>query len=114
MTPKFRGWDRKKHKMYDFMFMCFGVNLKNVFYRNQMTDFDIEMFTGELDVNGNEIYVGDIVGVYNDQFDVICFRKGTYGLQENEHHVFQPLIELDGYMELFGNIHQNEELLYLN
>ena len=120
MDLKFRCWDRKNHVMYDFMMMCFYVNLKNVLYRNNLTDFDVDMFTGLKDANGKEIYVGDIVksGYKYAQpkiSQVIMEYGNSYILGEdlatgNEMLVSDHINEI----EVIGNMHENLDLLEAN
>ncbi|WP_226458058.1 YopX family protein [Levilactobacillus brevis] len=117
MVPKFRGWDRKNHVMYDFMMMCFYVNLKNVLYRNNLTDFDVDMFTGLKDANGKEIYEGDIVKssykYAQPKISQVIMEDGnSYILGEdlatgNEMLVSDHINEI----EVIGNMYENLELL---
>ena len=120
MVPKFRGWDRKNHVMYDFMMMCFNVNLKNVLYRNNLTDFDVDMYTGLKDANGNEIYEGDIVRMQRPGFHEDACYEVKYFIQDV--CIFQIVKVTDGStlfespsnghdVEIIGNVHTNPELL---
>ena len=124
MVPKFRGWDRKNHVMYDFMMMCFNVNLKNVLYRNNLTDFDVDMYTGLKDVNGKEIYEGDIVVPVMTILGKVKRMAHPFEVRAS-HYVYEKWIAtyvsdrgfgVDGWytghqMEVIGNIHENPELL---
>lgn len=120
MVPKFRGWDRKNHVMYDFMMMCFNVNLKNVLYRNNLTDFDIDMSTGLKDANGNMIYENDIIKYFGGNERVKI--KTTYGIvfYDSEHGCFNSRIQNEEHNKggisplddlIVGNVHENPELL---
>lgn len=125
MVPKFRGWDRKNHVMYDFMMMCFNVNLKNVLYRNNLTDFDVDMCTGLKDVNGKEIYEGDILataskigGKLITDYLKVDWREDYAGFFCGEKPLFVCLSEWDNdikypqtFPEIVGNVHENPELL---
>lgn len=111
MVPKFRGWDRKNHVMYDFMMMCFNVNLKNVLYRNNLTDFDVDMYTGLKDANGKEIYDNDIVEVVSQYWGQlgnrykVKFNKGAFSVK------YDLLAEIRASILVIGNVHTNPELL---
>lgn len=120
MVPKFRGWDRKNHVMYDFMMMCFNVNLKNVLYRNKLTNFDVDMYTGMKDANGKEIYEGDIIKYFGGNKRVKI--KTTYGIvfYDSEHGCFNSRIQNEEHNKggisplndlIVGNVHTNPELL---
>ena len=120
MVPKFRGWDRKNHVMYDFMMMCFYVNLKNVLYRNTLTDFDVDMCTGLKDANGKEIYENDIIKYFGANKRVKI--KTTYGIvfYDSEHGCFNSRIQNEEHNKggisplndlIVGNVHNNPELL---
>lgn len=71
----------------------------------------LEQYTGVDDVNGNPVYEGDIVKVYRQWTDEVGFINGSFGLFPNRYHPFVSLDELNGAMELLGNIHENPELL---
>ena len=71
----------------------------------------LEQYTGVDDVSGKPIYEGDIVQVYRDWIDVVEFRNGSFGLAVSINHSFISFNNLNGEMEVIGNIHESQELL---
>lgn len=106
-TIKCRAWDKKgKHFVYLDM-LSGSVVMRDM--AKEFTDTEMwELFTGQLDTEGVEIYEGDIVEYLNDMgykakrrvvewvanFNRIGFNFGT----SKRYH-------------LIGNIHENPELV---
>jgi len=105
---KFRAWDNEFKAIRDYDELK-GLTLDAL----DASEFELEQFTGLKDVNGKEIYEGDIVHCENDYQGtdytgkVMFFNGGfcvwTGGFRD---YVWEDLIP-----EIIGNVHTNPELL---
>ena len=107
---KFRAWDKSCNKMRGIKGLqdCFSLRSDGV----SNDDYILMQFTSLKDINGKEIYEGDIVNIrhYGSQKKVI--------VEIDEDGVFPfgyKYSEWDGYYlqtaEVIGNIYENPELL---
>lgn len=105
---KFRAWDNecKVIREYDELK---GLTLDAL----DASDFKLEQFTGLKDVNGNEIYEGDILE--NRKYrSIVKFANGKFLAD-----VFGTISRFDLIGEthdskVIGNVHENPELLEEN
>jgi uncharacterized phage protein (TIGR01671 family) len=134
---KFRAWDDKENKWllgYDYPNLG-GVNLLGecilygeweketnefIFEKNNksLSDLKIMQFTGLHDVNGKEIYEGDIIKgktfSSNENTFIVSFNNGygCYQIQTFGNKKFSiPIKSFYKDLEVIGNIHDNPELL---
>lgn len=112
MIPKFRAWHTP------FTDNKFGQEMKYgragallSFAEMSPNDYILMQSTGLKDLNGVEIFEGDILfdKHHNPQIGVVVFYEGAFQLLAN--NMYYPLIQFDGDVEIIGNIHENPELL---
>lgn len=135
---KFRAWNNKNKKMiysyevypkskykFDFdIFSNFKFELMEMTERANVTypdgeetfielyekvESSIMQYTGLKDVNGKEIYEGDIVDYYKDELGVVKFVSGCFVIDSKNY--MDNFLELMGHIKVIGNIYENPELL---
>lgn len=112
---KFRAWDKVNNNYYynvqdihdNIVADSFGNILEN-------EEFVVEQYTGNKDVNGVEIYEGDIVVPYESQElserQTIIFDR--FGFSQHSEIVGNTLLGMLNYeLIVIGNIHEQSELL---
>ncbi len=108
---KFKAWDKEFKKWSELPTKEYPVSDINL-----LTDYIWCQFTGKYDINGKEIYEGDIVRFRrsDDEYFIgeISYveKDGAYfvihsGISDNQLYAFNNY-------EVIGNIFENPELLY--
>ncbi|BEI64689.1 YopX family protein [Lactiplantibacillus plantarum] len=135
---KFRAWNGYRKTMADYVSAIQNGDTQgtpssvNVIVDGKNETWDIEndhvellRFTGLKDVNGKEIYVGDVVEVWSDASELTMVptvnevvsedlfgRPGMF-LKPIGQHLIEPCLH-DSFIDQFkviGNVHENPELL---
>ena len=117
---KFRSWIISQKKMIK----VFGFNEHLVFEQTwdspsikenifEIEDCVLMQFTGVKDAKGNEIYEGDILGRTTIPDRYVSFENGSF--ITNKPHIpnYKPIILIDGFDVVIGNIFENPEMLPL-
>lgn len=120
---KFRVWDNIAKKYIDSRYVSIsGLGLlhvakriiKNCFrplHTRKNPWFIVEQYTGLKDINGTEIYEGDIlIDDTGDPIEYWAVKFYEGGFVGECAGVAEPLFELTN-LEVVGNIHKNPELL---
>lgn len=120
MMIKLRAWDKECKVMRDY------DELKGLTLDALDTDnFEIEQLTGLKDVNGKDIYEGDILStssvIHGDNITdylKVEWREDYAGFFCGEKQLFECLSDWDNdiklsqtFPKIVGNIHENPELL---
>lgn len=123
MIPKFRAWDKVFKEMVQVNALVLDEQVVKVTYKNgsvakeDMKEYKLMQSTGIKDLNGIEIFEGDIVD-YKGRKAVIKWH-GSYTsfiyrfvdeLQERVSEWY-PLFLAYYHFEIIGNIYENPELL---
>ena len=126
MIPKFRVWDIDEEEMLyteeslvvyfcDAGIVATEPKNPNKFFID-IENFELMQSTGLKDINGKEIYIGDLVKCdlnINDTIDERVYEVVDNGFELILEHVFTAwhLSECINSVEVIGNIHQNPNLL---
>lgn len=129
---KFRAWDKKEKKMYydvqntyDFMINnggCFEESFKDVL---EYDNYVVMQYTNCYDINGKEIYEGDIIrlegvddreiGSTWEHIGKIVYKRGAffvcyfdYYADGDEELICDAQVEFG---TVIGNVYENKELL---
>ncbi|WP_372486984.1 YopX family protein [Lactiplantibacillus plantarum] len=102
---KFRAWDNECNVIRDYDELK-GLTLDAL----DASDFELEQFTGLTDVNGNEIYEGDVLE--NRKYrSIVKFARGKFLADVVGTISRFDLIDETHGSKVIGNVHENPELL---
>lgn len=116
---KFRAWNKVDKFMtvpldiqlgsdgYIYWIEAMGLNGEHD--EGDLDVFELEQFTGLKDVNGKDIYVGDIVKNERNESHIVSFipHAGCFAIGD---YYFKS-IGAGKILEIIGNVHANPELL---
>lgn len=109
---KFRVWNKSIKK---YLINPLSTTRDGVFELTCGADEVIEQCTRFKDENGKLIYEGDILQDSLGNRFIISFIKIGYYLHEIKRNSWSLLTyNIDRYFTVIGNIHENEELLYVS
>jgi len=108
---KFRAWDTT----YGIMLDSDSSSISYIFALAKKDNFTVLQYTGLKDKNGVEIYEGDIVKAYSEDFEnenffgKVIFDKGCFLTWINKNDIRGVWSGDD--IKVIGNIFENPELL---
>ena len=132
MKPiKYRAWSIPDECYLDMKSGYFFIAPDGVFYeiyklKNGETDYnevyaDVQFYTGFKDLNGQEIFEGDIIKYVNELYKVEFFNGGFFlkslkkPESDDENLIygvhFSDISDLEKMCEIVGNIFENEGLI---
>lgn len=127
MIPRFRAWDKEFKEMVQVDALVFDEQIIKATYKNgnvvkeDLKNYILMQSTGFRDKNGKEIFEGDIVKVTDDD-ERTNFPDGGIGTICGLDEIFMWYIDgqvhnglfdisQEYYIEVIGNIYENQELL---
>lgn len=115
MIPKFRAWNIESKEMLEHDFIVETVMWGGDIVRdfsdviNGEDVFILMQSTGLHDVNGKEIFEGDIVQCWYEK-GFVTMRQGSWIIETNKEYL-GALYEYSDEARVIGNIHENPGLL---
>ena len=116
---KFRAWDKVRKEM--FYVLSIGLSVlngrdKNIEANNGIIttiipeqNYILMQFTGLKDIEGKEIYEGDILARKNKECDVVVWDKGAFCVRHKNKSM--DFIASPNYFSIVGNVHEHPHLL---
>lgn len=122
---KFRAWNKKEKSMLGVIAIDWEnqtIRERNQYRFVSFEDIITLQFTGQTDINGKDIYVGDIVEAIassdhkdsNCISDVIQETSGTFSVRSRDEGIVYPHgLELKWWksLKVIGNIYENSNIL---
>lgn len=119
MIPKYKAWDEKHNEMIRVVSINFDEKFvrgltaveSNLDMESSYNFEDIELLqsTGLKDINGVEIYEGDVVECFSEGLSVVEYRYGGFGLVCNKY--FESFVNVLGGVEVIGNKYKHPHLI---
>jgi len=110
---KFRAWDKDNKIMHQPCSLVSNWNNETMSYQTDVENYNYMQFTGLLDKNGKEVYLGDIIFDEDGEYSKTCVIEwndesaGFFGKAIEDDDSYS-MVEIDG--EVIGNIYANPEL----
>lgn len=119
MIPRFRAWDKEENKMINWGDLGFFKNkndedlraLDLTYFPPKFKNVKLMQSTGLKDINGTEIYEGDIVENIYKEIGFIKNSKDAFCFNRKERNFYLSGIGAGSPFEILGNIYENPELL---
>src|SRR5574343_587496 len=121
---KFRGLNKQGVWIYGWLLKdvfngCYCYGIKEDHQQPEWVKYEsIGQFTGLKDVNGIDIYDGDICRFHKPSFlyknpACVIFFEGCFYFKTNDYdgYSYQNMVSFFDEIEVIGNIHQNPELM---
>ena len=109
---KFRAWGKINKEMFNVKSINFQ---ERRIYRNTVSyckfnDIELMEYTGLKDMDGKEIYEGDILfESFREEYFKVVFENGSFRAEADGYSL--DLEDYDDICEVVGNIYENPELL---
>lgn len=111
---KFRAWDKNKKQFISGWTVTGFLSVLNPFERVDISNYEIMQYTGLKDINGKEIYEGDIIKSLYPDNNLVEYsdEQALYGYYYESRfgRSWIALYKHLGDTEVIGNIHENPDL----